>query len=62
VGLFCQRVATPVVVYFNFAYFTAKAAPWWLESITGLNIAAFLLGDLAILVLGLAKLMATGRG
>ena len=52
---------TPVVIYFNFAYFTAKAAPWWLEVVTALNISAFLLGGLAILVLGLAKLMASRR-
>jgi hypothetical protein len=24
-------LATPVVIYFAFAYFTAKEGPWWLE-------------------------------
>jgi hypothetical protein len=49
---------TPIDIYFGFAFFTAKAAPWWLDAIEGLNASAFFLGGLAVLVLGLAKLMA----
>ena len=53
---------TPVVIYFSFRYFTASAAPWWLDVITGLNISAFLLSGGALLILGLAKLMAKREG
>ncbi len=49
---------TPVVIWCNFAYFTAKAAPWWLDVITGLNIFAFLLGGFILGALGIAKIMA----
>jgi hypothetical protein len=49
---------TPIIIYFNFAYFTAAVGPWWLDVVTGLNILAFLLSGLAILLLGLARLMA----
>jgi hypothetical protein len=49
---------TPFVIGWNFAYFTAKVAPWWLDVITGLNILAFLLGGFILGALGIAKLMA----
>jgi hypothetical protein len=51
-------LSTPIIIYFDFAYFTATIGPWWLDALTNLNILAFLLSGLAILLLGLAKLMA----
>lgn len=59
IGVFATSILLmPVVIYFCFAYFTATVGPWWLDVITGLNISAFLLSGLALLVFGLAKLMA----
>ena len=49
---------TPFVIGWNFAYFTAKVAPWWLDVITGLNILAFLLSGFILGALGIRKLMA----
>ena len=48
---------TPVSFYFGFKFFTARAAPWWLDAIDGLNASALVLGGFAVLVLGLTKLM-----
>jgi hypothetical protein len=53
---------TPVVIGCNFAYFTAKVAPWWLDVITYLNIFALLLGGFILSALGIAKLMEKRQG
>ena len=46
---------TPFVFYFGFAYFTAKTAPWWLDTITDVWVLSIFFGGLILLLLGLAK-------
>jgi hypothetical protein len=54
-------LATPVVIYFAFAYFTAKEGPWWLEPMMSVWSLSILLSGSALLLLRLAKLMESRR-
>jgi hypothetical protein len=58
---FGSVLLAPVVIYFDFAYFTAKVAPWWLDFITNLDVLCFLLSGSALVIFGLAKIIGSRR-
>jgi hypothetical protein len=58
---FSSILLAPVVVYFSFAYFTAKVGPWWLDVITNLDFLGFFLSGSALVVFGLAKMIGNRR-